>query len=309
MPRVSLRGLLQAAGILTIAFSLLTLLQSNYHGLQLFTHFRLQYFVVASLLVVAFVVLRERRYAVLLFATAFINGAHVLPYYLDEPYSTDGRELRLLLANVLSSNTEFDRLFALIDNDQPDVIVLQEVSPAWAAELKRLDGAYPHQVVEAREGNFGIAVLSRYPLAAAATVASEPLELPTIIATLDVKGRPLQLVGTHPTIPLGAAGYGARNTQLATIADLLRKTTGARVVLGDLNASMWDLNYRVFEARTGLRNVRRGFGIVPTWPVFLPFAMIPIDHVLVSGEIGVRDVRTGPRIGSDHLPLVATITL
>lgn len=309
MPRLSLRGLLQASGILTIAFSLLTLLQSNYHGLQLFTHFRLQYFVVASLLVVVFVVMRERRYAVLLFATAFINGAHVVPWYLDEPYSTDGRELRLLQANVLSSNTEFDSLFTLIHDDQPDVIVLQEVSPAWAAELKRLDGAYPHQVVEAREGNFGIAVLSRHPLLAAATVASEPRELPTVIATVDVDGRPLQLVGTHPAIPLGAAGFSARNTQLATIADLLRRTTGPRVVVGDLNASIWDLNYRVFEARTGLRNVRRGFGIMPTWPVFLPFAMIPIDHVLVSGEIGVRDVRTGPRIGSDHLPLVATITL
>lgn len=309
MQRISRRGLLQAAGILTIAFSLLTLLQSNHHGLQLFTHFRLQYFVVASLLVVAFVVMRERRYAVLLFATAFINGAHVLPWYLDEPYSTDGRELRLLSVNLLSNNTGFDRFFALIDNEQPDVLVLQEVSPAWAAELARLGGAYPHQVVEAREGNYGIAVLSKYPLVAAATVASEPLALPTIVATLDVGGKTLQLVGTHPMIPLGAAKYGARNTQLAAIANLLRRSSGARVVVGDLNLSMWDLNYRAFEARTGLRNVRRGFGIVPTWPVFFPFAMIPIDHVLVSDEIGVRDVRTGPRMGSDHLPLVATITL
>ena len=130
-----------------------------------------------------------------------------------------------------------------------------------------------------------------------------------LVRLVDGVGRRLQLVGTHPMIPLGQRNYAARNTQLATVGDLLRRGDGARLHVGDLNASLWDLNYRTLEARTGLRNVRRGFGILPTWPTFLPFAMIPIDHVLVSGEVGVVDVRTGARIGSDHLPLVVTLTL
>lgn len=309
MRRVSINGLAQAAGVLTMAFSLLTLLQSNYHGLQLFTHFRLQYFVVAALLVVVFVWLRDRRYVVLLFATAFINGAHVLPWYFDDPYSTGGRELTLLQANVLATNTDYAGLFALLDDEQPDIIVLQEVSPAWAAELKRLEGAYPHRIIEERDGKFGIAFLSKYPPISSAVVASEPLGFPTILATLDISGRRLQLVGTHPMIPVGSRNYAARNTQLETVANLLRSSGGARVLVGDLNASMWDLHYRALESRTGLRNVRRGFGVTPTWPTFLPIAMIPIDHVLVSGEVGVLDVRTGPRIGSDHLPLIVTLEL
>lgn len=303
-------GLLRAGAVATLACSLLAFVPADHFAVQLFTHFRLQYLAAALLLVLLFAALRDRNYALVALAALLANAGVVAPWYDGGARAAVGDiRVKVLLANVLSSNAGHDRLFELVAAERPDVLLLLEVSPRWEAALASLESGYPHRVVEAREGNFGIALLSRLPLTSSAVVGTEPLGLPTIVATLAASGKRLAVVATHPMIPLGAANYEARNLQLGILADLFGNMNGPRLLAGDLNASLWDRHYRLLEKRTMLRNVREGKGILPTWPTFLPVAMIPIDHVLVSREVGVEDVRTGPRIGSDHLPLLVTLTL
>jgi endonuclease/exonuclease/phosphatase (EEP) superfamily protein YafD len=90
--------------------------------------------------------------------------------------------------------------------------------------------------------------------------------------------------------------------------------------MGDLNITMWSPYYRRFVSKTGLWNTRQGSGILPTWrPVKirfwrLPSALswllaLPIDHCLVSPAIAVPQIRPGPDVGSDHLPLIVDLRL
>ena len=79
--------------------------------------------------------------------------------------------------------------------------------------------------------------------------------------------------------------------------------------IGDLNVTMWSTDYEVLERGTGLRNARKGFGILATWSTNLPFMMIPIDHCLLSSEFKVDSINTAQDIGSDHLPIVVTLRL
>ena len=300
---------LQAVAVATIVFSFATGLGIDYHGIELFAHFRLQYFVASVLLLIGFAFLLRYAWVAALLVTVIFNASFVLPAYISNAPTAMGTTLKLVHANVHSRNSRYERLLALVELENPDLIFLQEFTPEWLAGTQSLLQEYPYAYSEPRDGNFGIAVFSRIAFAEVRHVASAPLQYPSLLATIKVDDETVTFISSHPTIPIGRELYDARNEQLRGVAELARKQAGNLVLLGDFNASTWDRHFLELEASTGLRNVRQGFGILPTWPAFLPFAMIPIDHALVSDGIAVTDVRTGRQIGSDHLPLIVTLAL
>ncbi len=88
---------------------------------------------------------------------------------------------------------------------------------------------------------------------------------------------------------------------------------GHVIVAGDFNATPWSLELRRF-AEDAEVNIVPGFR--PSWPARLslphvPFRVslpqLPIDHVFVTAGMAVVEIRRGPKVGSDHLPIVAVI--
>jgi endonuclease/exonuclease/phosphatase (EEP) superfamily protein YafD len=307
---VSIVGLLQAAAVLTVIFSLLTALDLRSYLFELFSHFRLQYFVVSILLFLTFALLHRYAYAAALLLTVLLNGYFIVGWYMPVNSDAGGSEkLTLMHANVLASNDQYQRLIDLIASEDPDVIFLQEITDQWVAGLAPLQENYPFSYPQARMGNFGIAVYSKIPFDSVGHVDSPPLNHPTIVTTVTVGREKLTLISSHPTIPLGKSLYSARNQQLDSLLDLVPAADKPTVLLGDLNATVWDTQLRKLMKSAGLASARRGFGILPTWPTLMPFVMIPIDHVLVSESIAVTNMKTGKSVGSDHLPLIVTLSL
>lgn len=102
---------------------------------------------------------------------------------------------------------------------------------------------------------------------------------------------------------------GWRDAQLASARSWLAGKNGPAILIGDLNLTMYSPIYRAFVAETGVRNARAGFGPLGTWPAWMPGPLLPLDHCLVRGPVGVIACRTGPKIGSDHLPLLVDLHL
>lgn len=284
------------------------------YPLELVSHFQLQYLIAAAAGTAALAGLRRWRWAGVGLAAMVAAGSVVLPWHFNsgagEARATTAAAqppgtFRLFDANVLASNDRHDLLLAAIEAADPDVIVLQEVTASWMSALAPLSREYPYSADGEREDNFGIAVFSRIPLEGATLPVLGSAGLPSVSFTLRVAGTPVSVLATHPVPPLPLRRFKLRNEQLQDVAAFLEGRPRPLIVAGDLNATMWTPWLKELQDGAGLVNARRGRGVLPSWPTFLPGPMrIPIDHCLHSPDLSVAACRLGPSIGSDHLPLV-----
>ncbi|MEM8816294.1 MAG: endonuclease/exonuclease/phosphatase family protein [Pseudomonadota bacterium] len=293
--------------MLTAAFTVATVFDSLHRYLELFSHFKLQYLAASLLLAALLAALRRPRYATLMLLMSGINSAYVLPWYTGAPELGERETVSLLHVNVLASNRDMTRLLEHIERADPDLVFVQELTPEHTRMLRALDLAYPYRLLEARQDPFGLGVWSKQPLHDASVLELPPRGHPSLKLGIEFDGQPVTIYSTHPLPPMGRRFYEDRNVQLSAVGELVAATPGSVILTGDLNISVWAEHYRKLEEQTGLDNVRQGYGVLPSWPVFFPVGMIAIDHALVSSDLAAVDVRTLSSVGSDHLPLLVEI--
>jgi len=157
-------------------------------------------------------------------------------------------------------------------------------------------------VIEPRDDNFGVALLSRVPLIDPRLEDFSTVGLPSITAAFWIGQTRITLLGTHPLPPVGTLQAGLRNGQLERISEWVQAQDDAVIVVGDLNITPWSPVFQTLIRKTGLRNSAEGRGLQGTWPAFLPPMRIPIDHFLHGGAVSVHERSILRFDGSDHLP-------
>ena len=214
-----------------------------------------------------------------------------------------GVRLKLITVNLLWSNRQHHRLREWLQAEAPDIVITQETTPRWAAQLAGLDALFPHRRLPGPTDD--IAILSRHPF----TMVKEAgvrVHGTLAMATLSLGGRRIDLMALHASVPTDPARRIARDAMFDDIARFARRTRVPLIVAGDFNATPWNRSMRLLVRESPLRHAP-GFWR-PTWTAHVPLWMgVPIDHVLAATDCRVLHRRNGPDIGSDHRPLVATI--
>jgi endonuclease/exonuclease/phosphatase (EEP) superfamily protein YafD len=277
---------------------------------ELFTHFRAQYAVAAAALAVLLLLVRRPGAAAVAGVLAALHALPALQRALaDDPAAAcGGAAFTVATANLQYSNHDTGRFLDWLAANPADLVVLQEVTGAWAEALSGVPD-YPQREFLVRDDAYGIGVMSRWPLR-----SIEPRDfagdgLPSLAGSLVIDGQPVRFLALHTRWPILPGLAASRDRSLDAAAELVRAGNGPAAVLGDLNLTAYSPVFARFLETAGLRDAMGEPRWAPTWTAgFWPLAL-RIDHVLVTPDLCVEHVEVGPSIGSDHRPVIARLRL
>lgn len=313
-------------------------------ALDLFNHLQLLLFFGTLSATIAALLFGMRRWWQALALLGFIASASTfVPEWLSslaprQPVS-DVTTVKVMTHNVFGLNYDIDRVNAVIRDEDPDIVALQEFFPEQAGLADLLKDRYPYSVrcQGGKRANLGL--FSKFPFDREMGAGDCPDDAygsqrtAHIIAGFRLSnGTSFSLMTTHMDWPYPIE---RQREEFAAAAAAANAIAGPLVVVGDFNSTPWSYTMKSFEAATGLKRETRNlitypelFTVPPGLKRRLPFLPIeqkecvgdcgadllrtvpflPLDQVFQRGMI-VSELHLGAQTGSDHLPVVFTISV
>lgn len=277
--------------------------------LDVFSHFRMYYLIAFILICSSSLVLKKWKEAGFSGVVVLLLLFSIVKYYLPVEKTESQASLKVVSINLLSSNSEYQSVIEFVKEEDPDIIILQELNSKWQRELDKLNELYPIQKMIPRSDNFGIGVISRVPLEQIEEIDLSTVGVPSLYLRTRLVEQEISILATHPLPPVGSRYFEARNEQFDSINTFVKGFDGEMLLVGDLNSTTFSPNFSRLMENGKLRDSRLGFGLLPTWHAGNSLISVTLDHALVTDGLIVSDRRTGQYVGSDHLPVIVEVAL
>jgi endonuclease/exonuclease/phosphatase (EEP) superfamily protein YafD len=225
------------------------------------------------------------------------------------PVATDApRQIKLIQFNAWTDNVDVNGTADWIARERPDIVVIQEVrQPIRDAMVKR---GFAYQ-----RGMVNTAIFSRIPVAPSPFQIPEPdwHVLPAFArATFSTGDEAFSVLGVH----VSRLKNYSRSWQLHVLQKRLIDRYDRRrlILVGDFNLTPWSFTLRDFDRGVGLERRDRAMF---SWPARAfahgrlnsPLPLLPIDHIYAGSAWRTVKIERGPRLGSDHYPVVVVLAL
>ena len=265
--------------------------------------------------------------ALALVIPAVAIGSTFVPLFLPNQQtvpSPNSLSLKVMSFN-LHYIQETSGIVEIIDQEKPDILLLQEAHPAAIQSLlDELQDLYPQQGVDVvdqigsvdqDEIGFNQAVFSRFPVMHISAEFDEGRAQKVVIETPIAS---IAVWNVHPLPPfLFPPAWHDR--QISLLAADIAATMGPLIVGGDFNATDQSATYQAISRhlQNAYQEAGQGLGFGYPAPPYtfmdLPLPKGPlwrIDHIFYSQDFTANSARTVTSGGgSDHYPLLAKLSL
>jgi endonuclease/exonuclease/phosphatase (EEP) superfamily protein YafD len=235
-------------------------------------------------------------------------------------------ELKIMTYNVFFKNKMPKVAEALIVKNDPDLLVLQELTPSWESYLnKHIGKTYPYRKLIPLVGTHGCGIYSKYPLGKDTTLLNKSGRPIAQIVALKVKNKQLLISNLHLASP-GVAKenperlfslyhqvYNERVQQVKTINQLFDKQAAkydACILAGDFNSMRSEPIYKHFTRHWVDIYAQVGKSFTHNFPnSSKSCALTTIDYIMARGKAKAISAEVVEGGYSDHKAVVATIVL
>lgn len=234
------------------------------------------------------------------------------------------KELSLLTYNLFFKNKNPDVILKQIKETDPDILIVQELTPAWAGILSKSFGQiYPYKKIYADKGTHGIGVYSKYKLSNDTILLNDNKKPFTQIITAHIHNKKIQLINVHTASPAAAVehpenflslfstNYTLRENQFKKIEHVSKMNSGeAYILIGDLNTTPYEPIYRNLRRNWVDVFTEAGEGSNKTFPNTSrskPF--LTLDYILIQGAVFPVSAKVLSSGSSDHLGLVGKVKI
>jgi endonuclease/exonuclease/phosphatase (EEP) superfamily protein YafD len=215
-------------------------------------------------------------------------------------------QVKILTANVLETNTQFQKLLNLVADKDPDIVFLVETDQKWNMAMMALDKKYPYSLKIPLDNTYGMLFFSRLKLRNEEVVFRVEKDVPSVETEVQLpSGVWVKVFGLHPKPPVpGESMYStAKDKELMKVAALVEKEVNPCIVMGDLNDVAWSHVTMLFRKVSGLLDPRRGRGFFSTFSALHWWFRFPLDYIFCSYHFGLVKMEKLPSIGSDHFAM------
>ncbi|MFT6746803.1 MAG: endonuclease/exonuclease/phosphatase (EEP) superfamily protein YafD [Glaciecola sp.] len=239
--------------------------------------------------------------------------------------STD-TELSLMSYNVFFKNRSPKGVIKTIKQADPDILVVQELTPQWKSILGNSIGHdYRFRKLIPMRGTHGIGIYSKHPIVAQ-TVCNNKSNRPFAqIIELKIQNKLIQLINVHLASPgvavenpdnfmeLYKNNYNTRASQITVISKIVKKSEtkfDAQILIGDLNTTSYEPIFRDAEKDWCDLNQKVGKKFNFTFPNSSKIdPLLTLDYIMLRGNVLPVKFKVLKSGTSDHFPIIGNIKI